>query len=297
MSDSNICECFICDKYLDPPCVPVEEHPFFPVPVCTPCSLNCKGELEQEEGEECAICGDGGELLLCDHCPRAMCCNCLGKVGVYQEALACDKWACLHCDPSPFSIKVEKMLETFMELNFKHPTLDNSIECECSLSSSSSSSSESVPKFSEDCPRCSAVVSSYVDHLIQVEDEIAKVKEDSVNDEKLQDILEEYGLNILASQFHELCDCSGGGGGEQGEDDDGFDDQVLKVHGLNREKFQEARKEYDTLLELFEDRLSLLSVYQVNEFAPAVVIHLYCHKSCCYLLPVFLIILLLLLLF
>lgn len=54
--------------------------------------------LTQDSGEHsdaCAVCGDRGELMLCDGCPRAVHLRCTGL-----EAVPPGAWYCTACHPA-----------------------------------------------------------------------------------------------------------------------------------------------------------------------------------------------------
>ena len=83
-------------------------HPLYGVaPMCGAClGTYNDGEFTVLAGHEiyCRWCGNGGDLFLCDQCPKALCHECatrnLGADYVTRENRATGMWKCGECDPA-----------------------------------------------------------------------------------------------------------------------------------------------------------------------------------------------------
>lgn len=108
----NLSFCTICGFDFDGPGLErIFQHPVLPVPVCAV----CYDGLDQEEltngtgageFEFCIWCGEGGELLLCDSCPRSVCEMCIqNQLGssTLERFRDLSPWNCLACDSSPLA--------------------------------------------------------------------------------------------------------------------------------------------------------------------------------------------------
>ncbi|XP_020276719.1 increased DNA methylation 1-like isoform X2 [Asparagus officinalis] len=66
--------------------------------------VRLKRNCSQYEGDsECSVCFDGGELLLCDHCPSAFHPDCVGLEGVPEGNWYCASCRCCICGLSEFN--------------------------------------------------------------------------------------------------------------------------------------------------------------------------------------------------
>jgi hypothetical protein len=83
-------------------------HPLLGVTICTEChdTYNSGSFVLAEDGNEmfCRWCGDGGEVLMCDTCPRSFCHKCikrnLGRSRLNELcAHTAGLWACFVCGP------------------------------------------------------------------------------------------------------------------------------------------------------------------------------------------------------
>ncbi|KAH8064428.1 histone-lysine N-methyltransferase [Aureococcus anophagefferens] len=84
---------------------PPHAHPLYPqAPVCGSCLATYNlGEFEVRGGHEifCRLCGNGGDLFLCDACPRGLCVDCVGRTlgPSYAAREGSDaEWRCFECD-------------------------------------------------------------------------------------------------------------------------------------------------------------------------------------------------------
>ena len=102
--------CSVCSKNLEPVFgLPksVYRHPHLGIPVCRDCrEFYGDGDwASSEDGDEyCRMCGQGGDILLCDKCPNAFRRQCLQRsLGsrALREIQKAEEWNCLVCDPKP----------------------------------------------------------------------------------------------------------------------------------------------------------------------------------------------------
>ena len=85
---------------------PPHAHPLYPqAPVCGSCLATYNlGEFEVRGGHEifCRLCGNGGDLFLCDACPRGLCVDCVGRTlgpsYAAREGRSDAEWRCFECD-------------------------------------------------------------------------------------------------------------------------------------------------------------------------------------------------------
>jgi chemotaxis protein histidine kinase CheA len=103
-------QCTTCSKIVDPvisTAKGVNRHPHLGICICQPCrQFYGDGDWPRsEDGDEyCRMCGQGGDILLCDKCPNAFCKKCLQRnLGsrALREITKAEEWNCLVCDPSP----------------------------------------------------------------------------------------------------------------------------------------------------------------------------------------------------
>ena len=85
-------------------------HPTLGLAICKSCASRIEGVkwTTDEEGfaDWCSLCADGGELMLCEDCKRAICHeDCEDLVGEdYLEACQkADVWRCWYCDNTPIA--------------------------------------------------------------------------------------------------------------------------------------------------------------------------------------------------
>ncbi|XP_065060706.1 chromodomain-helicase-DNA-binding protein 5-like isoform X3 [Rhopilema esculentum] len=101
---------------LDPP---LDEPPEgdWSCPKCEEDHLGDEEESEEEHGEYCKVCKDGGELLCCDYCPGTYHMKCLKPelIGLPEG-----EWKCPHCKADPLPEKVERIL--FWKFVMHEPT-------------------------------------------------------------------------------------------------------------------------------------------------------------------------------
>ena len=102
--------CCVCNKALDPVfgnAKSVNRHPHLGLPVCRECrKFYGDGDWPStEDGDEfCRMCGQGGDILLCDKCPNAFRRQCIQRTlgaRVLREITKSEEWNCLVCDPKP----------------------------------------------------------------------------------------------------------------------------------------------------------------------------------------------------
>jgi len=86
-------------------------------PKCEEDHLGDEEESEEEHGEYCKVCKDGGELLCCDYCPGTYHMKCLKPelIGLPEG-----EWVCPHCRADPLPEKVERIL--FWKFVMHEPT-------------------------------------------------------------------------------------------------------------------------------------------------------------------------------
>ena len=113
----------------------VFEHPTLHVLLCATCheQVSAAVALFGADGSEdlCTWCGDGGDLLLCDHCPRAFCDACITQsLGVQycSAAMSAPDWECVVCDPSLLDAQRRFLTDTREQLALQADGLaDNTI--------------------------------------------------------------------------------------------------------------------------------------------------------------------------
>ena len=102
--------CCVCGKKVDPivgTAKGVQRHPHLGVSLCASCrKFYGDGDWPQlEDGDEyCRMCGQGGDILLCDKCPNAFCKKCLSRnlgARALREITKSEEWSCLMCDSTP----------------------------------------------------------------------------------------------------------------------------------------------------------------------------------------------------
>ncbi|XP_076811067.1 uncharacterized protein LOC143453580 isoform X2 [Clavelina lepadiformis] len=101
--------CTACPKQINPFLKNATfEHPVLEVLLCKSCyDYYNSGDFTKDADdidEYCRWCGDGGSLLLCDHCTNAFCRACVRRNLTRSESnkiLAADDWTCFVCDPTP----------------------------------------------------------------------------------------------------------------------------------------------------------------------------------------------------
>lgn len=108
-------QCTICAKIMDPVIGTqkgAQRHPHLGISMCHGCrKFYGDGDWPRsEDGDEyCRMCGQGGDILLCDNCPNAFCKKCLQRnLGsrALREITKSENWNCLLCDPKPiYSLK------------------------------------------------------------------------------------------------------------------------------------------------------------------------------------------------
>ncbi|XP_067945442.1 transcriptional regulator ATRX-like [Watersipora subatra] len=91
----------------------IKQHPTLRVIVCKGCfSFYASGEFTRDEegyDNQCTWCGEGGNLLICDFCPKAICKRCIRnnfKRDMLKNIESCSEWRCLVCDPKPLASHV-----------------------------------------------------------------------------------------------------------------------------------------------------------------------------------------------
>ena len=102
--------CSVCSKALDPVfgnAKSINRHPHLGIPVCRECrKFYGDGDWPStEDGDEyCRVCGQGGDILLCDKCPNAFRRQCIQRMfgaRALREITKSEEWNCLVCDPKP----------------------------------------------------------------------------------------------------------------------------------------------------------------------------------------------------
>ena len=102
--------CCVCSKALDPVfgnAKSINRHPHLGIPVCRECrKFYGDGDWPStEDGDEyCRVCGQGGDILLCDKCPNAFRRQCIQRTlgaRALREITKSEEWNCLVCDPKP----------------------------------------------------------------------------------------------------------------------------------------------------------------------------------------------------
>ena len=103
-------QCAACSHIIRRP-EDLQLHALLGVPTCKLCARNySSGEFERFQDPDddheiyCRCCGDGGDLLLCDLCPRSFCRDCVWRLVGHDgtDAInASDEWTCFACDPAP----------------------------------------------------------------------------------------------------------------------------------------------------------------------------------------------------
>ena len=79
--------------------------------------------MEEEDArnrEMCQVCQQGGEILLCDTCPRAYHLACLDPV---LDEIPEGNWSCPHCETFLNSKTKEELVVLFKELKVKYREL------------------------------------------------------------------------------------------------------------------------------------------------------------------------------
>lgn len=87
----------------------IKVHPLLDnVPICELCLDSYHdGEFIVVDGNElyCRWCGDGGEMFMCDNCPKSFCKACIlrnfGTHEFHRISKLEDKWCCYICSPQP----------------------------------------------------------------------------------------------------------------------------------------------------------------------------------------------------
>jgi hypothetical protein len=95
----------------------LKKHPLLAVAVCSSCcdtltEMDRRDQFTVKEDpadddqnhDVCSWCGEAGEMLCCDLCPRAFCSSCvtrnMGQEG-YETCLNASPWPCFLCNPEP----------------------------------------------------------------------------------------------------------------------------------------------------------------------------------------------------
>ena len=89
-------------------------------------SIDEDQEMEEEDSnlEHCEVCQQGGEIILCDTCPRAYHLVCLDPA---LEDIPEEDWSCPQCETFLNSLNKEELIELYKELKVKHLNLKRKI--------------------------------------------------------------------------------------------------------------------------------------------------------------------------
>jgi hypothetical protein len=85
----------------------IHVHPQLQVIFCNKCRhVYNEGSFDVDDGVEmyCRWCGDGGQIMGCDHCPKVFCTNCIHRnfgAQTVTDVSNAEDWSCYLCDPSP----------------------------------------------------------------------------------------------------------------------------------------------------------------------------------------------------